>query len=132
MFHRIEELEWLPAQRFFRYAERLMAYNGAVQARAANLRARDLAQEQPQTQQVASARRGLRDGEEYLPDGTRLLHGVAVDENDVPLWVKRRPIMQQSQGGIEVIPGDAASLGFSQAFQGQFSYARVGVSGDQR
>ena len=122
----------MPADRFFDYAERLLSYSGALQARArAELPAE--AQQPPAPQQRAATRVAARpafirdhDMVEYADDGTMILNGVAVDSADgVPLWVKRRPIMQRSAGGIEVIPADLGSLGFSAALSGQFSYSQV-------
>lgn len=127
----------MPADRFFLYAERLLCYGGALQARArAEMAAAD-SSESPAPQQRSASRSNGRpafvrenDTVEYADDGTMILNGVAVDAADgIPLWVKRRPIMSQSAGGVEVIPGDIASLGFSAAMQGQFSYSQVKKEG---
>jgi len=126
----------MPADRFFLYAERLLCYGGALQARA---RA-DMAAAEPQAAvpaQRSSTRATGRpafvrenDKVEYADDGTMILNGVAVDAADgIPLWVKRRPIMNKSDGQPELIPGDIGSLGFSAALQGQFSYSQVKKEG---
>lgn len=137
-FHRIEELECMPSDRFFALAERLVSYEGTLQARA---RAELLAEQDDgsavtpirarQAVPGASSKNLLpTDKVEVDDNGQRLVNGFAVDENNVPLWVKNRP--GKSLGSeVDVVPGDPAALAFTPAFQGQFSYAKVRAGGDE-
>lgn len=102
----------MPSDRFVRYAERLLAYSGAVQARARNEMAEGNA---------TSEIRNTGGATSLSDDGKRLDHGVAVGADGVPDWIRDRVGSAQ----VDVIPGDAASLAFSPAFQGQFSYSTV-------
>jgi hypothetical protein len=123
----------MPADRFFSYAERLISYEGAVQAR---VRA-EIIQEQNEQQNVPVQRqapapptRNAHDVIEYADDGTRILNGVAVNEHDVPLWVTRLP--GYNPNDCVVLPADQGLklLASSPAFQGVgFSYAEV-TAGD--
>lgn len=132
----------MPSDLFFSYAERIGAYSGALRARV-QIQGRSNPQSTataptptPTPQRAAASRYGPHDRIEYSDDGTKILNGVAVDENDVPLWVKRRSAGKKFSEGVSVIPGDYASIAFSPAFAGQFSYARVSKqevsAGDQR
>lgn len=124
VFHRIEELECMPADRFFSYAERLLAYSGALQARA-----RHEQNVRPELASVSAAGATSRNRPavrvEQDDTGTRIENGVAVDERGVPLWIKKKASEKGDSGEIDIIPGTAAALAFSPAFKGQFSYAQV-------
>jgi len=102
----------MPSDRFVRYAERLLAYSGAVQARARN----EMAESGPAQAQIPSTARS--------DDGKRLDHGVAVGTDGVPDWIRERI----GSAPVDVVPGDAASLSFSPAFKGQFSYSKVAAA----
>lgn len=126
----------MPSDRFFSYAERLLSYSGALQARA--LREKTSAQEDSASSRPAAVSNGAvrrpTGTAEYDDSGNRIENGVAVDERGVPLWIKKKATEEGHGGEIDVIPGNAAALAFSPAFSGQFSYAQVkkteGVSDD--
>lgn len=139
-YHRIEDMECMPSDRFFSFAERLPSYTGACQAR---YRLESAQREQnggvPQQRAAVSAQprrkqRALHSvstgpGVELDDEGRRIEHGVAVDPDGTPSWVRKRA---RSLGisEIDVVPGDASALGFSAAFSGLFSSAKV--SRDER
>lgn len=134
VYHRIEDLECMPSDRFFSYAERLMSYSGACLARyrlerqeAENPDA--VPDHRPASTEPRRKQRALHSvptgpGVELDDEGRRIVHGVAVDADGTPSWVRKRA---RSMGisEIDVVPGDSAALGFSSAFQGLFSSAKV-------
>lgn len=113
----------MPSDTFFVYAERMGAYKGVLYAQM-QIDAQQAGVAAPPQQAAATPKQRYRphDVIERADDGTKILNGVAVDEEDIPLWTKKLP---GAQGKVEVIPGDIGSIGFSEAFRGQFSYARV-------
>lgn len=115
----------MPSERFFAYAERLLAYSGSLQARA---RMEDQEADAPAPSNSPPSSAGPRRPStkvERDDAGNRIENGVAVDERGVPLWIKKKAAENGNSGEIDIIPGSAAALGFSPAFQGQFSYAQV-------
>jgi hypothetical protein len=119
----------MPAVRFFRFVERLVTYQGALQAR---VRAEMMHDDAPRTTSVQrqESRRSLsavgpNDTVEYADDGTRVVNGVAVNDAGVPLWVTRLP--GYNPNDCVVLPADVGLgiLNSAPSFHGQFSYSQV-------
>ncbi len=121
----------MPSDRFFAYVERLVTYEGALQAK---VRAEMMADSQESVRTRPSPRktapvhdsRNSRDVVEYADDGTRILNGVAVNDQDIPLWVTRLP--GYNPDNCVMLPADPKLLSATPAFSDRFSYAQVGPS----
>jgi hypothetical protein len=121
----------MPSNRFFVYAERLLAYSGALQARLRfereqadpNAGAVSSPTQRPtaRARDVSEKRRGPRDVVERADDGRRIENGVAVEEDGVPSWIRQRV----GNVPIEVVPANPEALAFAPAFKGSFSYSQV-------
>lgn len=117
----------MPSNRFFVYAERLLAYSGALQARLrfereqADPDAGAVSRPTTRARDVSEKRRCPRDVVERADDGRRIENGVAVEEDGVPSWIRQRV----GNVPIEVVPANPEALAFAPAFKGSFSYSQV-------
>ena len=120
----------MPAGRFFAFAERLVAYSGAVRMR----RQIELTQASDNVTPIEQVRSPtmLANGRPEWAEKARsvgrtdegywLVDGCAYDDEGVPIWARRNLRMSSD---VSVIPAIPAAMNFSPSFQGQFSYAQV-------